>query len=299
MQLGYIGLGKMGKNMVLLLREKNYDVIAYNRTPKSDQELPKKRVKTVGSTKELVRNLKPPRLLWLMVSHQGVDAVLKELVPRLKPGDTIIDGGNSPFKESIRRAKNLANKKINFLDVGVSGGPKGARDGACMMIGGKKPVFKKYEKLFKDLTVKGGYGYMGQAGAGHFVKMVHNGIEYGMMQAIAEGFDIMRHNKIFDLDLVQVADVYNHGSVITSRLIGWLKNGLEKYGIEMKKISGSASHTGEGAWTVQYAKKIKIPVRIIEGSFKVRQESQKKPSYQGKIISTLRNQFGQHEVNKK
>jgi len=232
-----------------------------------------------------------------MVSHQAVDSVLDEITPLMDRGDTIIDGGNSPFQESMRRAKEVEGKGINFLDAGTSGGPGGARNGACIMVGGRKEIFEKFESLFKDLSAPEAYGHMGKHGAGHFVKMVHNGIEYGMMQAIAEGFAVMKKSE-FELDLKEVSRVYNRRSVIESRLVGWLKDAFDQYGEDLDEISGSISHTGEGKWTVDVAKKLKIPVPIIEGSLKFRDDSSSNPSYTGQIVSALRGQFGQHEVKK-
>jgi 6-phosphogluconate dehydrogenase len=164
------------------------------------------------------------------------------------------------------------------------------------MIGGEEAVFDEYEKLFLDLSVANGYLYAGTSGAGHFVKMIHNGIEYGMMQAIAEGFDIMRASE-YTLSLTDIADLYNHGSVIESKLIGWLQSGFDEYGEDLAGITGSASASGEGAWTVETAHTLKIPVTVIEDSLKAREKSQKKPSYQGQLISVMRNQFGGHSTS--
>lgn len=261
-------------------------------------EIEKRGAKGTDSYETLVSSLPKPRTIWLMVSHQAVDEVIGKLLPLIDKGDTIIDGGNSPYKESIRRAKELDSKGIDFLDAGVSGGPGGARNGACIMVGGKKEVFKSYETLLRDITVENGYRYMGHSGAGHFVKMVHNGIEYGMMQAIAEGFAVMKASP-FNLNLTDVADIYNHKSVVESRLVGWLKSGFEKYGEDLEQISGSVAHTGEGLWTVEAAREFGVPVPIIEGSLNFRNESQKNPSYTGQVLSALRNQFGRHEAVKK
>ena len=209
----------------------------------------------------------------------------------------MIDGGNSFFEDSMRRAKLLAQRGIRFLDAGVSGGPTGARNGACMMIGGDKAAYEKLESLFADASVAGGYAYFGKAGAGHFVKMVHNGIEYGMMQSIAEGFALMKRSP-FKLDLQEVARLYNRGSVIESRLVGWLGSGFRAFGEKLKKVSGSVAYTGEGEWTVKTGKKWKMKLPAIEGSFKFRVRSKKSPSYMGKILSALRNQFGGHSVSR-
>lgn len=297
MKLGYFGLGKMGQGMVLRLVEKGHEVIASNRSKEPTEEIAKEGVEVAYSWDEMLEKLDAPRTIWVMVSHQAVDAVLEDMVPKLEKGDTIIDGGNSPYKESVRRARELEEKGIDFLDVGTSGGPGGSRNGACMMIGGKKESFKKYEEIFRDACVDHGYGYMGQSGAGHFVKMVHNGIEYGMMQAIGEGFEIMKKSD-FNLDLQAVTDVYSHGSVIESRLVSWLKSGYEEYGVELESISGEVSHSGEGQWTVDTARELNIPAPIIEGALQFRKDSQGNPSYTGQVVSALRNQFGGHDVRK-
>ena len=183
------------------------------------------------------------------------------------------------------------------MDVGVSGGPEGARHGACMMIGGKREKFEKYEQIFNDLSINGGYAYMGDTGAGHFTKMVHNGIEYGMMQAIGEGFEILKSSE-FNLDLNEVSRIYNNGSVIESRLVGWLQNGYKEEGVDLKAISGEISHSGEGLWTVEEAKLKNISAPVIEASLQFRINSTNNPSYAGKVVSVLRNQFGGHSVKK-
>lgn len=296
MRLGYIGLGKMGSNMVLRLIEKKHSPIVFDVNKKSRTLLKRKGAHAVDSITELTHSLPHPRLIWLMIPYQHVDQVLSELLPHLKKGDTIIDGGNSFYKDTQKRAKKLEKKGINYLDVGVSGGPNGARNGACMMIGGKQSVYKKYRNLFKDLCVNDGYNYVGKSGAGHYVKMVHNGIEYGMMQAIAEGFDMMNASKEFKLNLKSISNIYAHGSVIESNLISWLSDGFNKYGNDLKKVSGAAVGSGEGYWTVETAKKLRIQTPVIEKALDNRKQTQKKPSFQGKIIMTLRNMFGGHDI---
>jgi len=298
MKLGYIGLGKMGFNMVERLLEKGYEVVVFGRNEKVVTDIKERGAEPASSIQVLVSALPLPRIIWLMIPYQAVEGVLKELVPYLDEGDTIIDGGNSFFKDSMKRARELEEKGVHFLDVGVSGGPGGARNGACIMVGGRKEIYRKFKNLFRDLSVRGGYDYMGKSGAGHFVKMVHNGIEYGMMQAIAEGFAIMKASP-FDLDLMNVAEIYNHRSVIESRLVGWLKNAFDEYGQDLEDVSSSVAHTGEGAWTVEVAKELGVPARTIEEALLFRIESQKNPSYTGRILSALRNQFGGHEVFEK
>ena len=288
----------MGMNMVLRMREKGIDVVAYNRGEGPRAEARKAGVEVADSILELVQQLPKPRTVWLMVTNSGVDETLTEVLKYVEPGDTVIDGGNSLYKDSVRRGAELAKLGINFLDAGVSGGPKGAREGACIMVGGDKKIFQKYEGLFEDLSASGAYAYMGKAGAGHFVKMVHNGIEYGMMQALGEGFAVMKASD-FKLDLEKVANLYNHKSVIESRLVSWLQTAYEKHGSDLTEVAGSVAHTGEGEWTVNAAKELGVPVPIIEGAFQFRVGSAKNPSYIGRVLSALRNQFGGHDIKKK
>ncbi len=296
MQLGYYGLGKMGANMVQLLVEKGHDVIASNRSKEPIDAIAQHGATPAYSIAEMVEKVAAPRTIWLMVPPVAVDSVLEELLPLLAEGDTVVDGGNTPFKETMRRAQEITQKGIRFVDAGVSGGPGGARNGACVMVGGQKEDFEKLEPLFTDMSAPEGYGYMGTHGAGHFVKMVHNGIEYGMMQALAEGFHIMKESD-FGLDLEEVARVYNHQSVITSRLVGWLQDGFKEYGTDLEKVSGSIDQLGEGKWTAETAKEMGIPAPIIQGSVDFRTQSKDNPSYTGKIVSVLRGMFGGHPID--
>ena len=239
------------------------------------------------------------RLVWIMVPHAAVDGVLDELLPLLKRGDTVIDGGNSPWTRSVKRSARLKKRGIAFLDIGVSGGPGGARNGACLMIGGPASTYRKFRRLFKDLSVKDGEALLGPAGAGHFAKMVHNGIEYGMMQAFAEGFDVLRKKSAFRYDLHQVARLFSRGSVVTSRLNSWLEDGFKVFGTGLKGVSGSAVGTGEGKWTVQTAKSLGVPTPVISASVAARVKSMKDPSFQGKVVMVMRNRFGGHDPNPK
>ncbi|MBI3624049.1 glucose-6-phosphate dehydrogenase [Candidatus Saccharibacteria bacterium] len=292
-QIGVVGLGKMGYNLSLRLQNGGWQVLGVDPKPPADNT-----IRITSSYKELVKQLAVPRIIWLMVPHDHVDEALfgaDGLCGHLDKGDTIIDGGNSFYKESIKRAKRLANRGIRFIDVGVSGGPTGARQGASLMIGGNAEDFARLEPLFADLAVPGGYKFFAGTGAGHFVKMVHNGIEYGMMQAIAEGFTIL--NKAdFGLNLEDIANVYNHGSVIESRLMKWLEQAFQLHGASLKKVSGNVGHTGEGEWTVEAAKRLGIKARVIEEALRFRVESEKNPSYTGQLLSALREQFGGHPV---
>ena len=303
-EIGYIGLGKMGKNMVFRLLLAGWNIVAYNPTPESVEEVKAKGAMGASDLKNLVSKLSAPRTIWLMVPHQAVTEVINELVPLLAKGDLIIDGGNSPYQESMKRAKELADKGIEFLDIGVSGGPGGALNGACMMAGGKKELYDKLDAagFFKDTCLPSGWGHMGPAGAGHFVKMVPNGIEYGMMQSIAEGFDLMRHTKEFgsnfSFDLEKITNLYSHGSVITSSLVSWMHDGYKKYGKDLNAISGRASALGEGHWTMEAGKRENIPMPALQAALDTRGQSQIKPTYQGKVVSTMRGEFGQHPVKR-
>lgn len=296
-EIAIIGLGKMGAGIVRNLLEHGWTVRGYNRSKDIVREL--EREGMIPIELDDIRRLKAPRLVWLMVPNRGqVDEMLwgsGGIAAMLSRGDVVIDGGNSYFKESVARGKKLARKGIRFIDVGFSGGPSGARNGGCLMIGGDEKAFKEFEPLFKDLSRADGYRFFPGAGAGHFVKMVHNGIEYGMMQAIAEGFGILKKSK-YKLNLTRVAEIYNRGSVIESRLVGWLKSAFDQSGEDLKDISSTVGHLGEGEWTVKTAKEMKITAKVIEDSFRFRVQSSKHPSYTGKVVSALRGQFGGHPV---
>lgn len=296
MEIGYIGLGKMGLNMVERLRERGHRVIAFNRGEEGRQRARQEGIDVVNSFAELVGKLGRPRNVWLMIPYNVVDAVLRELASMLEAGDRIIDGGNSFYKDSIRRGRELLNRGIKFLDVGVSGGPSGARNGACLMVGGEESVMRELRPLFDDLAVAGGFAHVGAVGAGHFVKMVHNGIEYGMMQAIAEGFSLLK-SAPFGFNLTGIAEVYNHGSVIESRLIGWLSDGFRSLGDGLEKVSSAVPHTGEGQWTIESSNELGVYLPVIERAFLFRLQSNERPSYTGKILTLLRHQFGGHELN--
>lgn len=298
-EIGIIGLGKMGTNMARRLVAKKWKVVGFSQNDEETKKLESEGIVGAYSIKDLVDKLSKPRTIWLMVPHSAVDKVLYRLTPFLNEGDTVIDGGNSEYKESQRRNKELSIEGINFLDVGVSGGPNGALNGACLMVGGEADLYLKYERLFRDLSVLDGYAYMGKSGAGHFVKMIHNGIEYGMMQAIGEGFEVMKKS-LFSLNLKSIAEVYSHGSVISSSLINWLKEAYDKFGDDLNDdecCSGEVQHSGEGQWTVDTAKELGVPVVIIEGALEFRKKSKSNPSYTGQVVSAMRYQFGGHDVS--
>jgi 6-phosphogluconate dehydrogenase len=298
-EIGIIGLGKMGSNLARNLIEKGWQVIGYNRTESVTKELEKEGLIGAYSIESLVKKLHKPRIILLSLpAGKVIDEFIfgkNGFVNYLEKGDFIIDSGNSFYKDSIKRHKKLKKYKINFVDVGISGGPKGARYGPALMIGGEEKSFKYLEPLFKDLTKKGGYQFFKGPGAGHFIKMIHNGIEYGMMQAIAEGFTILKKSK-YKLNLKNVASIYNNGSVIESRLIKWLLEAFEIYGEDLKNVSGKVGHTGEADWTVKTAQEMNIKTKVIEEALKFRKQSEKNPSYTGKILTALRNRFGGHSI---
>lgn len=300
-EIGIIGLGRMGGGLAQNLLDHGWKVIGFNRTEAVTRELEKVGLTGAYSYNKFITLIPKPRVIILMLTADGAnDEVLfgKEgLSTLLEAGDIIIDGGNSYYKLAVERGKKLAKKGIKFVDAGISGGPGGARNGACCMVGGDKITFEYIEPLFKDVSISDGYMHFEGVGAGHFVKMVHNGIEYGMMQSIAEGFAIMQKSP-FKLNLIDVAEIYQHGSVVTSRLVGWLQDALKIYGQDLEEVSGSVGYTGEGEWTAKTAHELKVPAEIIEKSFEFRVKSQKKPSFTGKLLTGIRNQFGKHSIEK-
>jgi 6-phosphogluconate dehydrogenase len=294
-----VGFGKMGSGLALNLLEHGWDVVGYNRTPERVAELGDRGVRPAADLSTLVAALPTPRVVWLMLpAGKPIDHVLFDdgaLADLLEPGDIVIDGGNSLYLDAAPRAERLAGRDIRFLDCGTSGGPAGARHGACLMIGGRAEDFAMVEPLFADIALHDGYRFFEGHGAGHFVKMIHNGIEYGMMQAIAEGFQIMR-NAPFDLDLLRVAEVYQNGSVIESRLVGWLASAFRDWGSDLEGVTGMVGHTGEGEWTVRVAEQMGLESRVIKGALEFRVESERNPTYAGQVLSALRNQFGGHAM---
>lgn len=282
--------------MVLNLVEKGVDVVVYNRTRQKTDELTVQ-VQKVYQLDQLVKSLKSPRVVWIMVEHgKAVDEVITQLLDKgLEKGDILIDGGNSFYKDSVRRYKLLKNKGIHFLDIGTSGGLEGARHGACLMIGGDRTIYDKVRPCLEVLVgEKGGYAYFGPSGAGHFVKMVHNGVEYGMLQAIGEGFEILAKGP-YKLDYRKIADNWNHGSVVR----GWLMKLLDKalrQDPQLEHITGVIGGGSTGEWTVETAKELGVEVPVIENSLKARKKSLEKPTFSGKVVAALRREFGGHEV---
>ncbi|MFC4712079.1 phosphogluconate dehydrogenase (NAD(+)-dependent, decarboxylating) [Planococcus dechangensis] len=293
MEIGIIGLGKMGFNLALNLTDHGHTVIGHDTTALEVSDF-----KVAGTLEELVQSLVAPRTIWLMVpAGEITESVIGNLVDLLDKGDTIIDGGNSNYKESVRRAARLKEHGIYFFDCGTSGGTEGARHGICAMIGGDAQKFKDIEPLFRDISVKGGFLYAGEPGSGHFMKMIHNGIEYGMMQSIAEGFEILNKSE-FDYDYEKVAGVWNNGSIISSYLMGLTQNAFSK-DEKLDGIKGVMNSSGEGKWTVETALDLNVPAPVITMSLMMRYRSQEDDTFTGKVVAALRNEFGGHAVVKK
>lgn len=292
-ELGFIGLGRMGRNMTTLLAEKGYRVVGYNRSEEPRKAAEEAGIDVVVSVDELIRTVQSPRVVWLMVPSSAVDTVLEGLMPLLDEGDTVIDGGNSFYKDSIRRHKELKEQGIHFLDVGTSGGMQGARYGASIMIGGDTDIFSKHEHIFKALAAPNGYARVGNEGAGHFVKMIHNGIEYGMMGAIAEGVTVLHeHEAEFGINLKEVFKPYEHESIIMSKLVSWLREAYEEGQIDA--IKGEVPQ-GETEFEMEHITTLG-DVKVLEAALAQRKQTRDQESYLGKLVAAMRNQFGGHKV---
>ena len=299
MKLGFIGLGRMGFNMVLNFKDHKVDVVAYNRSPEPVMKIKKHGVETAFSIEELIKKLPKQKIIWLMVTAgKPVDDVIKELLPYLKKDDIIIDGGNSFYKDSIRRHNYLKSKKIDFLDIGTSGGLSGARHGACLTIGGDKKIFKKIESVCKAVSAKNGYVYVGNAGSGHFVKMVHNGIEYALLQAYGEGFELLFKGPYKNLDLRKIATAWKNGSIVRSYLIELAEIAFKK-DPKLRKIQGIIGGGETGEWAVKTAKEFNVGVSTIKSALNERKKSKKHPRFAGRVIAALRNEFGGHKIVRK
>jgi 6-phosphogluconate dehydrogenase len=298
MQIGLIGLGKMGYNLALNMKQKGHAVVAFDANKAAMERIQKEGVTTVTSLSDLAQALPGRRVIWIMVpAGQVVEVVINNLKNFLKADDILIDGGNSFYKESIQRAKELEKTGVHLLDCGTSGGVEGALHGVCTMVGGWKDAFDFCEPLFKSISVPEGYQYCGKSGSGHFVKMIHNGIEYGMMQSIAEGFELLhKHNN--NLDLGAIAKVWNHGSVVRSWLMELTQHALEK-DKNLESIKGVMHSSGEGKWTVETALEMGVPAPVITMSLLMRYRSQQEDTFSGKVVAALRNEFGGHAVEKK
>jgi 6-phosphogluconate dehydrogenase len=336
MQLGMIGLGRMGANMVRRLMRDGHDCVVYDRSADAVSGLAKEGATGANALAEFVNDLKPPRAIWLMVPAAVVDASVDDLLPLLERGDCIIDGGNSYYIDDIRRAKELAAKGIDYVDVGTSGGVWGLERGYCMMIGGENGVFERLDPIFKTLapgigdiprtpgrekmggTAEQGYLHCGPSGAGHFVKMVHNGIEYGVMAAYAEGLNILKHANVgktkrlddaentplrdpehfmYDLNLPDVTEVWRRGSVIASWLLDLTAIALAK-SPELSNFSGRVSDSGEGRWTIQAAIEEGSPAPVLTSALYERFTSRGEADFANKILSAMRFEFGGHHEQK-
>ena len=332
MQLGMIGLGRMGANMVRRLIKQGQHCVVFDMSPKVVQELVQEKAVGAVSLADLVKTLDKPRAIWLMVPAAVVDKTIADLSPHLEPGDTIIDGGNSYYIDDIRRAKELAAKKIHYVDVGTSGGVWGLERGYCMMIGGEPAAVNRLDPIFRVLapgqgeivrtngreringTAEQGYLHCGPSGAGHFVKMVHNGIEYGLMAAFAEGFGILRNANIgkgnhdidaettplrdpghyqYDFDLRDIAELWRRGSVVASWLLDLTANALVE-DPTLAKFAGRVSDSGEGRWTIKAAIDEAVPVPVLSSALYQRFSSRGESDYQDKLLSAMRFQFGGH-----
>ncbi|PYS46793.1 MAG: decarboxylating 6-phosphogluconate dehydrogenase [Acidobacteria bacterium] len=332
MQLGMVGLGRMGANMVRRLIRNGHRCVVFDRSPKAVNQLVAEKAIGAASLEDLVKNLEKPRSVWLMVPAAGVDETIVSLVPQLDPGDTLIDGGNSYYVDDIRRAQELASKRIHYVDVGTSGGVWGLERGYCMMIGGEEDVVKRLDPIFSTLapgeaeiahtpgreksegTAEQGYLHCGPNGAGHFVKMVHNGIEYGIMAAYAEGLGVLRSANIgkqklgidaettplrdpehyqYDLDLSDIAEVWRRGSVIASWLLDLTAIALHE-DPSLSKFAGRVSDSGEGRWTIKAAIDEAVPVPVLTSALFERFESRGEAGFVDKLLSAMRYQFGGH-----
>jgi 6-phosphogluconate dehydrogenase len=288
-KLGMVGLGRMGSGMTERLRHGGHEVMTYDPQVES----------TASSLEELAQQLEAPRVVWMMIpAGEITESTTRELVGILESGDVLVDGGNSNFHDSQRRSAEAAEKGIDFLDVGVSGGIWGLKEGFCLMAGGSEQGVSLLQPALESLAPVGGWAHVGPSGAGHFVKMVHNGIEYGLMQAYAEGFDLMRASE-FDLDFEQISGIWRYGSVVRSWLIELLHDALAKHGGALEDISDYVEDSGEGRWTVEEAVEAAVPLPVITAALYARFASRQDESYAAKINAILRAEFGGHPVKKK
>ena len=295
MKIGLIGLGKMGFSLALNLLDHQHEVVAFDVNKTAVKGISEKGAHGVSSISELAASLPSPKVIWVMVpAGEVTNNVLNELKDYLAAGDIVIEGGNSHYKESLERAAGFSEKGIHFLDVGTSGGVEGARNGACTMIGGNKEAFLLVEEIFKDICVENGYYYAGESGSGHYLKMIHNGIEYGMMQSIAEGFELLDKSP-FNFDFEKVARVWSNGSVIRSWLMELTENAFSKDS-KLEGIKGIMHSSGEGKWTVETALDLQAASPVITMALMMRYRSLEEDTFSGKVVSALRNEFGGHEV---
>jgi 6-phosphogluconate dehydrogenase len=298
MELGMIGLGRMGGSMVERLLKGGHRVLVYDPRPEAVQASAQQGASPTTSLIELVDELATPRVIWVMVpAGVATESTVNALAKALSPGDVIIDGGNSYYKDSAQRAATLKKQDILFLDAGTSGGVWGLTQGYSLMVGGDEAAFRRLEPIFQTLAPAPakGYGYVGPAGAGHFVKMIHNGIEYGMMQAYAEGFELMQAKEEFSLDLGQISRIWQHGSVVRSWLLDLTADALEE-DPDLKAIQAYVDDSGEGRWTVQESLELGVPAPVITLSLQARFRSRQDQPFGAKLLASMRNKFGDHAI---
>lgn len=296
MQIAIAGLGRMGMNMARRLLRNGHDVVAWNRSRGKVEEITKEGAKGAFTIEEMVAALNPPKVVWIMLpAGETVDNAIVNLIPLMSSDDIIIDGGNSYYKDDITRKNLLDHHGIRYLDVGVSGGIWGLAEGYCLMIGGDEKVFLHLEPVFRALAPEQGYMHCGGCGAGHFVKMIHNGIEYGMMSAYAEGFSILQQSPYGGLDLADVAHVWNRGSVVRSWLLELAEDAFRK-DAGLERLRGYVEDSGEGRWTVQQAVETGTPAPVITAAVFQRFRSRLSESFGDKVLAALRNEFGGHAI---
>jgi len=300
MELGMVGLGKMGSNMAQRLLGAGHSIVAYDAAKEAMDAVVGHGAAPAHSISDLISQMPPPRAVWVMVpSGEASEKTITELATELSSGDIVLDGGNSYYKDSVRRADFLAEKGLHFLDVGTSGGVWGLTEGYCLMIGGAEQSFRHLEPIFQALapSPQQGYAHVGPSGSGHFVKMVHNGIEYGMMQAYAEGFELMDAKKEFNLDSYQIAKVWRHGSVIRSWLLDLAARALQD-NPDLEALKAYVEDTGEGRWTVAESIELAVPTPVITASLQARFRSRQNQPFGVKLLAALRQQFGGHGVKR-
>jgi 6-phosphogluconate dehydrogenase len=299
MKLGLIGTGKMGYNLVLNMLDKGHEVVVHDIMSENTEGLDEKGAIIAAGLVDMVSKLESPRVLYMMVPvGNPVEETLKQLKELLEPGDIIVDGGNSYYGDTVRRGKMLQEKEIRYLDCGTSGGKEGALEGVCLMIGGDESAYHYCEQLFTSISVQNGCLYTGPSGSGHYCKMVHNGIEYGMMQAMAEGFEVLKKSD-YEYDMEKVASVWNHGSVIRSWLMELAEIAFHQEGNQLAGLKGIMHSTGEGKWTLEEALAKQICTPVIALSVLMRYRSMEEDTFSGKVVAALRNQFGGHAVEYK
>lgn len=300
-QIGLIGLGKMGAALAQNLLRNGWEVAGLDSDPEKVKALEPKGLKEFYSSQDLVAYLSRPRIVWLMVNAgEPVQQILfsqNGLINYLEAGDIVIDGGNSYFEDSIVTSQILGEKNISFLDVGIGNGPEGAQFGACMMIGGPRPVYSHVEELFKNLCVPNGYQHVGKTGSGHFIKMMHNAILYGFSQSIAEGFDVIKMNGHFEFNLANIAQLYNTGSLIESSLMDYTNKAFDKFGDGLGEIKSISFSNQESENIKNFAKSRNIDLPVLSQAIKLREDMTSKPSYQARIVMAIRNAFGGHPIN--